>query len=537
MHDEKKRLEVFRSLRSEIRGSKDYLVVGIDIAKHKHHAFYGTATGEVCRKGFVFQNDRKGFDSLLQVAESLSERHALAKVVYGFEATGVYHKPLQEYLIRAEQRVVLVSNVAAKRNRELLDGRWDKNDDSDAANVGDLVGQGRCLYADFPEEAIRELRGLVSIRARLLKQEHAVRMRIRNNWVAQYFPELDGAYGTGGSDLIVLAVVRGGLFPSEIARLDYEGFWKRVAGKRWGKRQQPRMRMIWEAASESVGCTLTEAARWEGPRLVNRLDEVRRELGELAKKLTEVAERLPGYRSVVSIAGVGPVLAAMILAAIGDPNRFSHFRQVLRLAGLDLCASRSGKQSERAVPKISRQGKPTLRYALVQAAKIAPRWSEVIHSYTERQFQGREQERGIRVKVWVKVASKLLVTAWTLMKRNETFDPKKWSPETISVRSSSSARRSPLKDAEAEDLVRDTGALARRSSLRGDAARASAGGKTRSGDGSGLARSNPPSYAEANDLVRDNGVEPRQTSLCPPLHVSRSGAGTRQRAPTASRSR
>jgi hypothetical protein len=36
---------------------------------------------------------------------------------------------------------VLVSNVAVARNRELLDGRWDKNDIADPANVADLAGQ------------------------------------------------------------------------------------------------------------------------------------------------------------------------------------------------------------------------------------------------------------------------------------------------------------------------------------------------------------------------------------------------------------
>jgi hypothetical protein len=37
------RLKDFRNLRSEIRGSKEHLIVGIDVAKEKHHAFFGTA--------------------------------------------------------------------------------------------------------------------------------------------------------------------------------------------------------------------------------------------------------------------------------------------------------------------------------------------------------------------------------------------------------------------------------------------------------------------------------------------------------------
>ena len=40
------RIEVFRQFKKEIRGSKEYLIVGIDVAKEKHHAFFGTATGK-----------------------------------------------------------------------------------------------------------------------------------------------------------------------------------------------------------------------------------------------------------------------------------------------------------------------------------------------------------------------------------------------------------------------------------------------------------------------------------------------------------
>ena len=37
---ERNRVERFRQFRREIRGSQDYLLVGIDIAKEKHHAFF-----------------------------------------------------------------------------------------------------------------------------------------------------------------------------------------------------------------------------------------------------------------------------------------------------------------------------------------------------------------------------------------------------------------------------------------------------------------------------------------------------------------
>ena len=40
------RLEEFRQLRQEVGLSEEYLIVGIDIAKDRHHAFFGTATGK-----------------------------------------------------------------------------------------------------------------------------------------------------------------------------------------------------------------------------------------------------------------------------------------------------------------------------------------------------------------------------------------------------------------------------------------------------------------------------------------------------------
>jgi hypothetical protein len=38
-------------------------------------------------------------------------------------------------------------------------------------------------------------------------------------------------------------------------------------------------------------------------------------------------------------------------------------------------------------------------------------------------LKGREREKGIAMKMRVKLAAKLLVIAWTLMKKKEKFDP------------------------------------------------------------------------------------------------------------------
>ena len=140
---EDSRLAGFRQLKREIRGSKEYLIVGIDVAKEKHHAFFGTATGKTLLKRLVFENNREGFEEVLIQAEAIKVQRGLKEVVFGVEPTADFHKPLGEYLIKGGKQVVLVSNTAVKRNRELLDGRWDKHDTKDSANVADLISQGR----------------------------------------------------------------------------------------------------------------------------------------------------------------------------------------------------------------------------------------------------------------------------------------------------------------------------------------------------------------------------------------------------------
>jgi hypothetical protein len=44
--------------------------------------------------------------------------------------------------------------------------------------------------------------------------------------------------------------------------------------------------------------------------------------------------------------------------------------------------------------------------------------------YYTSKLRGRQRERGISTKMRVKLAAKLLVIAWTLMKNKEVFNPK-----------------------------------------------------------------------------------------------------------------
>ena len=422
------RLASFRKLKKEVRGSTKHLLVGIDVAKDKHHAFFGTATGHTVAKRLIFDNRRYGFEHLRAFSADLLGRHGLTEVLYGIEPTASYHKPLAEFLLGHGDTVVYVSNVAVKRNRELLDGRWDKNDKKDAANVADLLSQGRFLYYDCQEEATRELTTLIRRRMWLRKQIHRIRMRIRNHLVAQYFPELDEHFA---SENVVLCVVRDYLDPRRVAETDNFLFAGDLGGQRTTARQYQRLEAIWLAAQHSVGCPVPEAAQEEARLLVDRLRQFRADVAEAERRIEKVAASFPEYECLCSIPGFGPIVSAMVLSAVGDPHRFESERQVLRLAGLDLAASRSGKTSQTAVPVISKQGKAELRYMLIQAAQVASSLDFTIRQYYTQLLKGRELERGIRLKMKVKLGAKFLVVAWTLMRRRERFDKRHFDPQRL----------------------------------------------------------------------------------------------------------
>ena len=153
------------------------------------------------------------------------------------------------------------------------------------------------------------------------------------------------------------------------------------------------------------------------------LKQIRESIRQIDEKIQEICSPFPEYEFLLSIPGFGPDVSSKVLGAIGDPFRFQNGRQVLKMAGLDLSAERSGKTSQSAIPVISKRGKADLRYALYQAALIASiRNQDFIVYYTDK-LRGREREPGIRTKMRVKLAAKLLLIAWTLMKKKEPFHP------------------------------------------------------------------------------------------------------------------
>jgi len=239
--------------------------------------------------------------------------------------------------------------------------------------------------------------------------------------LAQYFPELDRYYGQSGAE--GLAIVRWCLDPSVIAGLEYDQFVRLVAPGSRTIAKQNRLKAIWEKAVDSIGCDVGEAVEFEAKVMIEGLKHTAEAIRATNDKIEDVCLRFPEYSYLLTIPGFGPDVSSKVLGAVGSPFRFDKDKQVLKMAGMDLCALRTGYRADAAIPVISKKGKADLRYALYQAAMVATTKNRHFIIYFTNKLRGREKEKGIKTKMRVKVAAKMLIIAWTLMKKKEPFNP------------------------------------------------------------------------------------------------------------------
>ena len=82
------------------------------------------------------------------------------------------------------------------------------------------------------------------------------------------------------------------------------------------------------------------------------------------------------------------------------------------MSGLDLSADHSEKRSPAVNRVISRKRKVCLRYALYKTALIASTRIRHLIIYYTNKLRGREKEKGIKIKMRVKLAAKLLIIVY-----------------------------------------------------------------------------------------------------------------------------
>src|SRR6185436_13848353 len=202
-----------------------------------------------------------------------------------------------------------------------------KNDVRDAADLADLLRMGRLPEAWIAPPQTRELRELVRYRAKLVA--------IRSGLKAQ----IHGVLAKAG---VLIAV-------SDLFGVTGR---QRLAKVPLGPAYAQRIRSLLE--------------------LINILDS------HEARFAVMIAQRLDthaGYQAIQQVPGIGPTLAAVFVAEIGDVHRFTDAAHLCSWAGL----TPRHRESDTVVHRghITKQGSKAVRWAAIEAVQRHPTTAKI----------------------------------------------------------------------------------------------------------------------------------------------------------------
>jgi transposase len=120
-------------------------------------------------------------------------------------------------------------------------------------------------------------------------------------------------------------------------------------------------------------------------------------------------------RRLMTVPGVNVICAQTFMAAVGDIGRFATSRKLVGYLGLDPRVYQSGSTPAKG-GRISKQGSPPARWALVEAARSVVQQPGPLHAF----YQRIRARRGHQIAV-VAVARKLAVLFWCLLTRGEDY--------------------------------------------------------------------------------------------------------------------
>lgn len=355
------------------------------------------------------------------------------KVVVAMEPTGHYWKPLAWYLKKAGITVVLVNPYHVKRYKEFDDNSPSKNDRKDAWVIARLANEASFFEVYLPEGVYAELRGLTQARQ---QQRNKCNMALNQIQclLDEYFPEYEEVFADilGKASLYVLEHRP---FPGDILAVSAEELaeeLKLASNRRVGLKRALRLQ---EAARDSIGVTEgLEAARLRLKQLLEEARFWRARLAETESAMADALQRTGLAKYLLSVPGIGVVLAASFLGEIGDPGRYQDSRQIRKLAGLNVVEDSSGQKKGRT--EISKRGRPGLRSVLYQMAMTMAS-KNIQFRALYRYFISRRENPLKPKQALIALGCKLVRVLWTLMKEKRLWDPDRvlgaWRAEQLAL--------------------------------------------------------------------------------------------------------
>ena len=373
------------------------IIVAVDVAKDKHDCFITNTDGEVLFDPFIITNSQSGFEDLFDKIRSVTD--SLQNVKVGLEATGHYHLNLLGYLLDKGLHTCLINPLQTSLFRKSLSFRKTKTDTVDARAIARLLMSDQTLQPySLTSYQNEELKSLTRYRADKVRERAKLKSSL-SRLVVILFPELEKLVPT-----LHMATVYNLLteFPgaslvasAHLTRLSH--LFSDSSKGRYGKEKAIEVR---EAARHSIGAVFP-AKSLELRHTIEHIRFLDAEINEIEAQIFALLDKDPP--KMLAIPGMGPRMAAVIIAEVGDFKRFSSPDKLLAYAGLSPTTYQSG-QLISTYAKMEKRGSRYLRYALFNATKYVCIWDPTFRAYL-----AKKRAEGKHYNVAISHAAKKLV--------------------------------------------------------------------------------------------------------------------------------
>lgn len=350
------------------------IYVGIDVAKDKHDCFITKSDGEVLFKAFTITNNLDGFNELHQKIASVMDD--VTKVKVGLEATGHYSYNLLGYLIDKGLPTYVINPLHTNLYRKSLSLRQTKTDKVDARTIASMLMSDVNLksYSDISYHN-EELKSLTRYRFDKVKERAKLKTSV-SRLVCILFPELEKLVPTLHitSVYALLSEFPGAkhIATAHLTRLT--NLLSEASKGRYGKDTAITFR---DAARVSIGSNMP-AKSLELKHTIKLIQELDSEIDEIENEIKIIMDEINS--PILSIPGINYRMGAMIIAEIGDFNRFDSPDKILAYAGFSPSTYQSGQQDS-AYAHMEKRGSRYLRYALYNATKYVCHWDPTFAAY------------------------------------------------------------------------------------------------------------------------------------------------------------
>jgi transposase len=380
---------------------------GVDAGKEFHWAYLLDASGRELLSRKV-ENDEADISRLIDEALSLAE-----EIVWAVDQLGGGAALLLALLWERNQRVLYVPGLTVDRARDAYRGE-SKTDARDAHVIADQARMRTDLGELEPgEQEIAELQLLLARRRDLITDQSRSVTRLRETLLS-LFPALERALDVKSKGPLTLLTHY--QTPAKLRRAGHTRVATYLRNRGVKGSNSLAQKALTAARSHSVTLPAQEVASRIVAELARDVLALKERINTLDEELGQRFFARPEARILTSLPGIGPILGAEFLVAVGDICAFSSADRLAAYAGLVPAARDSGKRVGKH--RRMRGGNKVLKRVFYQSAFASLRSAPESRAFYER--KRREGKR--HTQALIALARRRVNVLWAMLRDGTTFE-------------------------------------------------------------------------------------------------------------------